>query len=193
MSEPDRPDQVDAFGRRVTQSEVTPPKQLQLARWLWIASTAVGIGRSMLQLGDRQLLVTELRKGAPALPQDQVDAAVNSAVLLMLLFSAAIGVLYVLLSNRMVQGRRWARIVMTVLCSVSVVGTAFTLVGVASMGMTQTSELAQVPVDGWDLLFSAVILVLDVGALVLMHHPESNRYFQSVPRRTRAQRANGAG
>jgi hypothetical protein len=188
----DRPDQVDGFGNPVSSQGVTLPRPLQLARWVWIASTLVGVARSMVQLADRELLVTELRRQAPQLPQDQVDAAVNSGVLFTLLFSMVIFVIYVMVANRMVRGRRWARLVMTLLCAVSVVGTGFTLLGVASMGMARTTQLTGVQVDAWDLLFSLVILVLDISVLVLLNHPESRRFFRSVPPGPAARPTTGA-
>lgn len=189
MNDPDQP--TDTSGRQAQQAEPAAPGPLQLARWLWIASTVLGVVRSMVQLSDRPRLISELRKAAPQLTQDQIDDAANSGVLFALILSGLILALYVVLSNRMLQGRRWARNVMVALSGISVFGTMFTLITVAAVGMRQTVELTGgVRVDALDIVFTAVILLLDAAVLVLLFHRDSNRFFTAA--RTPRRGADGA-
>jgi hypothetical protein len=180
------PDPTDAFGRRIPDSEVTAPRSVQLARWLWIGSTLVGLARSLVKLGDRATLLSELRKMQPELSQQELDTATSSGILFSIVFSLAIVAIFVLLANRMAQGRNWARVVMTVIGGLSVVGTTLSLIVVALLGPSLTTQLAGVPIGAVDLMFGVVVIALDASTLVLMFRPDSNRYFRDIARQRSA-------
>jgi hypothetical protein len=180
VTNPDRSDSVDALGRG--SSELTVPRQLQIARWLWIASTLVGFARSLVQLSDRRLLISELREQAPQVPQEQLDSAVNGGVLFMIVVWSAVLAVYAMLSTRMVQGRNWARILLLVLGGLSVAGTAFTLILVGAMGTATMTAMTGVRVDAWETMFGVITVAMDATAMVLMVHPNSNRFFRDVAR-----------
>jgi hypothetical protein len=182
VNQHDQPGGVDAFGRKIPAADPAAPRPLQVARWLWIASTGTGLARSFVQLGDRETLIRELHREAPELSQDQLDSAASSGILFTLLLSFVVFGLYVMLANRMIQGRQWARVVMTVLASISVVGTLFTLIGIAAVGPETITRITGVRVDMLDVAFSAVLVVLDSAALALLYQPASNRFFRDARR-----------
>lgn len=162
-------------------AEKTPaPFGLQLAWWLWVGSTGVATLRTIIQLTDRGLLIGETHRRFPQLSQEQLDAAANSAILLTLLMAVAIFGLYLLLANRMVQGRQWARILMTLLGGLSVAGTSFTLIGLVTMGRVVVEQASSVRVSGLDIAFSVVVMALDAAVLVLLFMPGSNRFFRQM-------------
>jgi hypothetical protein len=65
----------------------------------------VAAGRTLWELADRAPLIELVRKGAPELSQDQVDANVSGAIMVSLLFAAIALAVYVFLANRMLIGR----------------------------------------------------------------------------------------
>ncbi|MFD4643032.1 hypothetical protein ACFWN2_37380 [Lentzea sp. NPDC058436] len=142
-----------------------PPKLVDVARWLWIASACVGMLRFVAQLFDRETLVAEARRQNPELGQDQIDAGVNGGVLFGLVIALAVLVAYTRLANTMARGRNWARIVLTVLGAASVAFGLFRLVAWAS-GVAASLGVEMRPVD---LGVTFVTTVLDAAAIVLMY------------------------
>lgn len=180
--------EVDAFGRKVPADKLAVPRHLVLARWLWIASTVAGLLRSFIQLSDRGMLISELHRQAPQLAQDQLDAAANSGILFTLVMSLAVFGIYLMLANRMVQGRNWARVLMTVLGALSVLGTLFTLIGVVAIGPDAIMRATGVRVDIVDTVFSVIVVGLDASVLALLYRPDSNRFFRDAANLRRAAR-----
>ncbi len=174
-------DQVDTDGQQHKDSpEPDAPQVLRLAWWLWIASAAVGVLRAIIQLTDRESLIRSLREGAPEMNQDELDQAANAGVLMSLLMAAAVFAIYLLLANKMLRGRNWARIVMAVFCAFSLAGALIVLLGVGSMGLGQVSAAAGVEFDGLDLLISILVAALDTAVLVLLLRPEANRWYRKA-------------
>jgi hypothetical protein len=141
------------------------PKLVDVARWLWIASACVGMLRFLEQLFDREMLVAEVRRRNPAMGQDEIDAGVNGGVLFGLLLAIALVIAYTRLANAMARGRNWARIVLTVLGGASV---AFGLFRLATWGSGIAARLG-VEMRPLDLAVTAVTVVLDAAAIVLMY------------------------
>lgn len=154
-----------------------PPQWVQRARWLWIASVVVWFARTLAQLGDRRMLIDQLREVQPELSQSEVDAAANTGILFALLLGLLIAAGLVLLANRMVQGRNWARIVILVLAAFSVISTLLTLFGLAVLGSS-----VGVQVDALNVVLGLVVGVLDAAVLVLLLRPEANRFFREATR-----------
>ncbi len=184
MTEP--PQRTDAFGRPVRETPPTPPRPLLLARRVWIASVLVGFVHSFVKLADRTSLIEELHRIQPQLDQVQLDSAANSGIMFTLVFSLLSLAVYVLLSNRMVQGHNWARVVLTVFGGLSSFFTLISLVTVSMLGSELITRLTGTSPGAVDMGFSAVVMVLEVAALVLMYRPESNRYFTAVRSRVAA-------
>lgn len=151
------------------------PRHVELARWLWIASAVVGFARSLVELSDRSALVSAVRKMEPQWSQEQVDSGTNSGIMLSIVMSLAILALFVAIATRMARGRQWARVVMVLLAGSNALGTV--LMGVLPAQVTQAAGIG-VPVGLVDILFSVVVAALDLAALVLLLHPEANRFFR---------------
>lgn len=153
-----------------------PPKLIDIARWLWIASAVVGLGRFLVQLADREMLIGRLRKEQPTLSQDELDAAASGGVMFGLLLGGLMVLVYALLANRMAQGRNWARIVLTVFGAVGVFLGVVRLIAVAS-GLAAAFQLAIPPEE---VVFGVITMVLDSIALVLMYLPSVSGHFTTV-------------
>ncbi|MEU6150692.1 hypothetical protein ABZ816_11890 [Actinosynnema sp. NPDC047251] len=166
-------------GRRPARPKPTPPKLVDLARWLWIGSALVGLGRFLFQLADRGMLIDMLRedqqRNGVTMSQDEVDAAVSGGILMGLLMGALLVLVYAVLANRVAGGRNWARIVLTVFGAVGIVVGVTRLILVAS-GLAAAMKL-QVATP--DLVFGTITMVLDAAAIVLMYLPSVSGYFRS--------------
>lgn len=183
----------DQFGNPAPEPKPTAPRPLQLARVLWIVAVLVGFVRSYVQLSDRSWLINEVHRGDPGLSQTQVDAAANAGILSTLLLSLASLSVYVLLSTRMVQGFNWARIVLTVLGGLSMIGSLVTLLAILAVGADQLSRMTGVDVGVSQLVFGVAILGVDAAAIVMMFQPESNRFFREARGRIMAARISRTG
>ncbi|MGM1062559.1 hypothetical protein [Saccharothrix sp. Mg75] len=153
-----------------------PPKRVDLARWLFILSALVGAARFVVQLGDREMLIGELRARQPGLGQDELDAAATGGVVFGLLLVFGVLLLYVLLANRVASGRNWARIALTVLAAGGAFLGVIRLLAVAT-GFASAFGLA---VDPLDLAFGTVTMIIDVVAVVLVFSPSVSGHFRSV-------------
>lgn len=154
----------------------TPPKLIDLARWLFILSAVVGTGRFLYQLSDREMLIRELRVQQPALGQDELDAAATGGVVFGLLMAFALVLGYTLLANRMASGRNWARVVLTVVAVAGIFFGAVRLIAVGS-GVAAAFGLVVGPVD---LVLSVITMIIDTVAVVLMYLSSVSGYFRSV-------------
>lgn len=163
---------------------VPVPRQVDLARWLWIASAVVGFAGSLIVLSDRSALVSALRKTAPQMPQQQVDKLTNIDILSTIISSLAVLALFVALATRMVRGRQWARMVISVLSMLSLVVGAGTLVPAGDRAPAIDSPMAPV-----DMVLTVVLAAMYLAVLVLLFHPVSNRFFRDC---AKAHRTSGS-
>lgn len=162
-----------------------PPRPLLLSRWFWIASTLVGAVHSLVQVADRRALLARIQDIAPELSQSELDTAANGEVLFALLSSALTFACYLLVSNRMVQGRKWARVVLAILGGLNALGVVLTVALVGALGTSLVHQLTGVLIRPTDLVFACAGAVVGVVALVLMFQRDANRYFREVPRHVR--------
>lgn len=175
MTAPQQPESEPADG-----SGTPPvPRVLEIARWAWIGTALIEFVRSVWQLADRERLTSEVHRTAPELSQQQLDATVNSGVLFTLLFSLALLVVYVGLSTRMLQGRNWARVVLAVFGGFNVFGTLVTLLALGTIGRGELVRMLGTNIEGSDIGFSVLVMLLNVAALVLVFLPDANRFFRS--------------
>lgn len=156
-----------------------------MARWLWIGSVLVGVVQAFIQLVDRARLIAELRQLDPNLTQQDLEAAANSGIMFTFLLKAAILMVYVLLAKRMLEGRNWARVVLTVFGGFGVFNALATVLVVAVVGGALIRELSGVAITGADVVFSVVVMLIEIAAIVFMYRPESNRFFQAARNRRR--------
>lgn len=154
----------------------TPPKLVDIARWLFILSAVIGMVRFVVQLADREMLIRELRSRQPNLSQDELDAAATGGIMFGLLIAAVLVLVYALLANRMAGARNWARIVLTVIASAGIFFGVIRVIAVAS-GFAAAFGLV---VSGVDLAFGLVTMLVDATAVALMYQPSVSGYFRSV-------------
>lgn len=157
---------------------VERPAEIRYAWWLWIASAAAGLIRTVIVLSDRDALVSMIRRSAPEFGQTQIDQAVNRGVFAGLAFATCLFLFYALLARTMAHGHNQARIVLYVLAAVIIpiglLGVVNVVAGVSpdtSLGIRLTP-----PMIG--------LMVVDLGCLlaatVLMSRPRANAYFRSM-------------
>ncbi|MDQ2582693.1 hypothetical protein [Saccharothrix yanglingensis] len=163
-------------GKRAKPAKPVPPKRVDLARWLFILAAVVGMARFVVQLGDREMLIGELRARQPGLGQDELDAAATGGIVFGLLLVAGVLLLYVLLANRVAAGRNWARIVLTLLAAGGAFLGIVRLLAVVT-GVATAFGLAVNPVD---LAFGVVTMIIDAVAVVLVFSPSVSGHFRSV-------------
>jgi hypothetical protein len=178
---------VTNFHQQSTEPAVPVPRSVDVARWLWIGTTVLGLVRSLVQLSDRGQLIADLRKLAPQMSQEQIDNAANSGILFTVVFSLAVLALYVMLATQLVRGRNWARVVIAILGGLSAIGTVIMLIAVFSAGPAAAIRATGVAVPSapWDIAFSLLVAAMDIVTLVLLFRPESNRFFRDSARARR--------
>ena len=155
---------------------MTPPRSVDVARWLWVAGALLSAVRSYLALADRQALRDMVTQLEPSLSMQQVEAVVNGEVIMGVIFAAVVVALYVLVANKMLAGRSWARVLLTFFGAIFVLLGGLGLLGVAD-GLAATTGVS---VDPAELALSVVGLVVDIAALVAMWLPPSNDYFRAA-------------
>ncbi|MCE6995869.1 hypothetical protein LZG04_13815 [Saccharothrix sp. S26] len=154
----------------------TPPKLVDIARWLFILSAALGMVRFVVELADREMLIRELRAQQPTLSQDELDAAATGGIVFGLLIGVGMVLVYTVLANRMAAGQNWARIVLTVIAAGGIFLGVVRLVAAVS-GFAAAFGLV---VSGVDLAFGVVTMLIDATAVALVYQTSVSRYFRSV-------------
>ncbi|GAA3889436.1 hypothetical protein GCM10022243_62800 [Saccharothrix violaceirubra] len=157
---------------------MTPPRVLEISRLLWVASALVGMLRFVVQLADRDMLIDELLRQNPGLGQDEIDLTVNGSIVVGLLFGGLLVLVYALLSRRMLSGRNWARVVLTVFGAIGV----FVGLGRSLLVVSGAAAAAGVAVTAVDVVAGLVTAALDGTAAVLMYRSASSAYFAAVTR-----------
>ncbi|MFR9731431.1 hypothetical protein ACL03H_19570 [Saccharopolyspora sp. MS10] len=180
MTHPRQPDRIGGPGPEPASERPPLPRPLNIARWLWIGAALLGLVRAYLRLSDRRQLSEDLRAALPDLSQVQLDEQINGLILFNLLYLLALLALYVSLSLRMVRGRNWARVVLTVFAGFGAFGTLGTLALMSQLGQAELVRITQVRVETSDLVFGVLVTAVELVALVLMYLPESNRYFRAA-------------
>lgn len=181
---------VDAFGRPVQPPEPPqPPKALQIARWLWVGAVFVGVVQAFIELLDRERLIRELRQLQPEMTQTDLDAAANSGILFTFMFKALTLMVYVLLSRRMLEGRNWARVTLTVFGGFGVFNAVITVLTVSLVGQELIKRLTGTTVSALDVVFAVLVAAVEIVAIVFLYRPEANRFLREMrgaaPRRPR--------
>ncbi|MDA3628079.1 hypothetical protein OU415_21780 [Saccharopolyspora sp. WRP15-2] len=177
---------VDAFGRPVPEpGPPQAPQSLLVARWLWIGSVLIGGVQSFIQLLDRSRLIEELRALDPNMGQMELDAAANSMIMFAFLLKALVLMVYLMLTRRMLEGRNWSRVVLTVFGGFGVFNALITLLGVAVFGIALINEITPVTITRVDVVFTALVAVVEAAAIVFMYRPDGNRFIRAMGPRLR--------
>ncbi|MBF6508016.1 hypothetical protein IU422_09695 [Nocardia farcinica] len=183
MTEPGQ--RVDAFGRPTPEPEPQVPQSLLVARWLWIGSVLIGVVQSFIQLADRSGLITKLRQLNPDLGQQELDAAANSSIMFAFLLKALILMVYVVLTKRMLEGRNWSRVVLTVFGGFGAFNALITVLTVSVVGTAMVHQITGFAISWVEVLFALVVAAVEVTAIVFMFRPDANRYIREAGARLR--------
>jgi peptidoglycan/LPS O-acetylase OafA/YrhL len=122
-----------------------------------------------LMAAERRLFVDQFRRMAPQQPSDVAAASVNHLLWASFAYHLALGSLFVALAAFVVYRRNWARVLLTIVLTLGIFGTAFSFSSNTPMPILYKS----LNVVSWLLAF---------GALALLWGPHSSRDFFRSPR-----------
>jgi hypothetical protein len=153
-------------------SAVPQPQSIVTAvrlMWAGAALSVVELIVALASLGSIKDNIADQLRDNGDFSQDNLDSAYNVAVVSVFV-SAIIGIaLWLWMARVNGRGRRWARIVASVLGGVNV------LFFVVALGQGQATAL--------QLVFSAISVALAVAILVLLWRPESTAFYNARSRR----------
>lgn len=154
------------------------PVDVETARHLWWGVALLGMINLVVTLfvvyGDKSVFAQQLvddveaQDASIALSVESAEGYLTAALVVMVLIGAGFGALFVFWVNKMRMGRMWARMLLTMIGTVTVVLSIPQLFGFGSN-------------DGATAIVLGVVGILQgvlaAGAIYLMHRKESNEYF----------------
>jgi hypothetical protein len=151
-----------------TDGDVEQPSTVRTAvRLMW-----VGAALTLLSLFTTVLVTDEMRdlvrENDPSLSSSEVDSLVSAAVAFGVVFGLGVVGLWLWMASANGKGKKWARVVATVLGSLNVFSVLM------SLGNATTT--------GINIAFSFATLALAVAILVLLYQPASSRFFEARSR-----------
>ncbi|WP_246854144.1 hypothetical protein [Naasia sp. SYSU D00057] len=183
-------------------AEIPPrPRPVEIAFWLYILTAALGVVGLILSASTYPALRAQALEDAQrqleqqgqedVLPPGTIETIADSAFGVGIA-TGVIGILlYVLFAIFVRRGANWARIVMTVLAGLSILGTLFAIASLALPSVTGASGAAE-PAPGSELIGILQCLCL-VAATVLIWLRPSNEWFRRVKEYRRARRDSAFG
>lgn len=164
---PDNPYGQSPYGGNYGGERLPQPNSLRLAVRLMQAGGVIAVLNGLSVLLLRGTFRDQLED--QDLSGSEIDTAVNVAVAFGLIFGLLGAALWFWMAFANGKGKKWARVVATVLFAISV------LSFLASFAQEQTIV---------SRLLGIVVFLIGLGAIVLMYRPESSRYYEqeSAPR-----------
>lgn len=151
------------------------PATVSGAFWLWMAVMVAGVvGTVVLFTGN---YLNDLLAGTPGLDEAATRLALNLARNVALAGSAVAIFIYLFFGSKMLLGRNWARVVLTVLGGLSVLSSLVSNTSTVVDGVRIEVRPELSVVLGW------VQAALAAVAIILMFLPASNAYFTAVKAR----------
>jgi hypothetical protein len=141
------------------------PKAVDTAYLLWLIAAGISVVANLLGFVTQQAIVDQYVADSGLPPEIAESAAPGYGSII---FSLVIVALWVVVVLQMRKGANWARIVLTVLGALSVLGTVVgvsVLLSIGFLGVVQA-------------LLGLAGAVVIVGAIVFMFKPESSRFFK---------------
>lgn len=105
--------------------QVTPPREIAIAFWCYIAGALILVVGGLMALSERQQFLAALREtnaNQPAgskLTESQLDQLANFTLTFTIVLVVVIAALYILFAFKLKQGRNWARIVLTIIAAIA--------------------------------------------------------------------------
>jgi FtsH-binding integral membrane protein len=147
------------------------PKEVDISFWLWVASFVIGLLGLFYFAAEfdtiRNTAMEEARRQAVrggTVDEKQIESITNVFLVVGVVIGVLVSAAQVLLAYLMRNGRNWARIVLTVIGGLSLLGGLFSLGDTSGQG-----------------LLDLVRLLLIAGALVTMFLPAANPWFRRRP------------
>ena len=141
----------------------TPPREVDLVSKILFGLAGLGIVNTLLSFTMKDEIRDIVRDENPNYSTDELDSAVNTILGFAVVFGIVFALIYVLLGRKVLQGRRWARVVATILLVIN----ALNLVGISR------------PQPGVLRLVSAVAGIAAIAALIFLWRQPSKDYFRA--------------
>src|SRR5918997_1592134 len=162
-AQPYGPDPYGQYGSTPPQR----PKEVDISFRLWIGSMVVSLLGAILMFSQfddiQQQAIDEALRANPTLDRQFVESTFDAFLIAGLVFGLVLVALELFFIFKMRAGRNWARIVLTVLGAISVLGALF------GLGQPQPAP---------SLVTSVLSLLLVVGAIVMMYVKGANQWFR---------------
>ncbi|MGI9093083.1 MAG: hypothetical protein ACR2FF_06520 [Mycobacteriales bacterium] len=142
------------------------PSTINSAFWLIVLSSLLGIVGSLLLFGSKSKIINNIKKNNPGYSTSKLNNNYHSIVIFAVIISIIFAALYIFFALKIRAGRNWARIVVTVLLVLGILG------GLANAVNSNY--------NGAFKAFSVIGLILNVAILVLLWLRPSNEYMASV-------------
>jgi cytochrome c biogenesis protein CcdA len=141
----------------------TPPQEVGWASKILFGLAGLGIINTLVSFTMRDEIRDIVRDENPSYSGDEVDSAVNGILGFAVVFGIVFALIYVLLARKVLQGRRWARVVATILLALN----ALNLAGLSR------------PQPGVLRVLSAIAGLAAVAALVFLWRQPSKDFFRA--------------
>lgn len=141
----------------------TPPREVDLASKILFGLAGLGIINTLLSFTMKDEIRDIVRDENPSYSTDELDSAVNAILGFAVVFGIVFALIYVLLGRKVLQGRRWARVVATILLAIN----ALNLAGISR------------PQPGILRLLTAIAGIAAIAALVFLWRQPSKDFFRA--------------
>ena len=140
------------------------PREVDWATVLLLVTAVLGLITTAFQLADKSGMLQAIREAQPSWSEQQVRDSYYTARKFSIALCLVLFVLYVLLVLQLQRGRNWARILVTVLLAIGVIG------GLASVSQPATAA---------NKTLGGLGLVIDIAVLILLYRRPAADYFRS--------------
>ncbi len=151
----------------------TRPQKLDLAVKLMYVGAALSVLTALIGLFMqdelRESTITSLEQTGEEVTQEMVDTAVTVGIVLSLIMGLVFAAVWVLMAVMNGKGKKWARVVATVL---GALGILFNLLGLFGATVGGTTTLS--------VVMSGVMIVLAAAILVLLWNKENTPYYEAM-------------
>lgn len=137
-SDPDQPDQgyqsglpsfpsapppSDDYGTQRPAQSFEAPREIMASFWCFVGAAVIVLIGGLLTTGNKQAILDKLRTtNTTNLTESQLESVASTAVVIAVVVTVIIAGLYVLFAFKLRAGRNWARIVLTIVAVIDLLG-----------------------------------------------------------------------
>lgn len=155
--------QMPGYAEKPSGPPTAPPREVDWASKILFGLAGLGIVNTLLSFTMKDEIRDIVRDENPDYSADKLDSAVNGILGFAVVFGIVFALIYVLLGRKILQGRRWARVVATILLVLN----ALNLAGLSR------------PQPGVLRVLSAIAGLAAVAALVFLWRQPSKDFFRA--------------